>query len=224
MSDISYVYRALYEKKGLIRFVPHLDVARMVMRALRLVVEELRFSQGFNPHPKVSFCQALSLGFESDSEYFDFEVAGRPDTELWPGEISRNLPVGLKVVRLDSLDCKTGSGEPVSCSYSVTIDRSPEYISGRLDRFNSGEAWSFRKKNGREANLRESVQEIKLLGKKGDGVELFLRINLEDQKYINPRVVICELFDYTEEDVLKFVFCRKHFNWRRKDAENTNKR
>ena len=223
MNNTCYAYRALYEKKGLIRFVSHLDVARMVMRALRLGVDELNFSRGFNPHPKVSFCQALSLGFESDSEYFDFEALSRLDMGLLPGKINKNLPGGLKIVRVNGLERENSVGEPVSCSYAVELERDPEYIAECLDKFNSGETWVFRKENGREINLRETVEEIKLFDKKDNRAGLFLKISLENKRYVNPRAIICELFNYTEKDVLKFVFCRKHFDWRRKDAENTNK-
>ncbi|MDD5644878.1 MAG: TIGR03936 family radical SAM-associated protein [bacterium] len=223
MNDSFFVYRVSYEKKGLIRFVSHLDVARMVMRALRLGVNELRFSQGFNPHPNVSFCQALSLGFESDSEYFDFEALGRLDANLLPGKINRNLPKGIRVLRVDELRRGSGVEDPVSCVYEVALEGFSEDIRRRVEQFESCETRPFRKRNGREVNLRETVDEIRLLNEKDNRPGLFLRLSLENQKYINPKSVICELLGYAEKDVLKLRFRRKYFNWRKEYAENINK-
>ena len=65
-------YRVHYIKQGISRFISHLDLVRLFQRAiLRAGIRPL-YSQGFNPHPRLSFGPALKLGIESRDEYFDF--------------------------------------------------------------------------------------------------------------------------------------------------------
>ena len=57
--------RLRFTKAGKIRFTSHRDVARMWERALRRSRLPLAYSQGFVPHPLVSFGLALPTGCES---------------------------------------------------------------------------------------------------------------------------------------------------------------
>ena len=45
-----------------VRFVSHLDILRLLQRAFRRAGVPLSYSQGFNPHPLLSFATALSTG------------------------------------------------------------------------------------------------------------------------------------------------------------------
>ena len=70
--------RLRFTKAGKIRFTSHRDVARMWERALRRSRLPLAYSQGFVPHPLVSFGLALPTGCESRGEYLDLRLgAGR---------------------------------------------------------------------------------------------------------------------------------------------------
>jgi radical SAM-linked protein len=86
--------RLRFTKSGKVRFTSHRDVARLWERALRRSRLPLAYSQGFVPHPLVSFGLALPTGCESRGEYLDvrLEPAG-------PGEIPvADLPVALSAL------------------------------------------------------------------------------------------------------------------------------
>ena len=55
-------------------YISHLDVQRLLQRVFRRAEVELSFSQGFNPHPKITYGNALALGVESYREYVDIEI------------------------------------------------------------------------------------------------------------------------------------------------------
>ena len=55
-------YRIRFSKLGKIRFTSHRDVARMWERALRRATLPVAYTEGFSPHPKLSFGLALSTG------------------------------------------------------------------------------------------------------------------------------------------------------------------
>ncbi|MDL2225915.1 TIGR03936 family radical SAM-associated protein [Eubacteriales bacterium OttesenSCG-928-M02] len=63
-----------FTKKGPARYISHLDLLRCVQRTLRLMEAPVAYSQGFNPHPQLTFAQALSLFMESEGEYFLVEL------------------------------------------------------------------------------------------------------------------------------------------------------
>jgi radical SAM-linked protein len=89
--------RLRYSKLGKVRWIGHRDVARAMERAFRVAELPLAFSQGFSPHPLVSFGLALGTGHESDAEYLDLVLAHdvEPDTLCAP--ISHALPDGIDV-------------------------------------------------------------------------------------------------------------------------------
>ena len=66
--------RGALTKDDEIKYVGHLDFGRAIERALRRAKLPVAYSVGFNPHMKLSFGPALSVGVASDSEYVDVEL------------------------------------------------------------------------------------------------------------------------------------------------------
>ncbi len=64
------MYKVNFEftKKGAMRYISHLDLMRLLVRAMRRAGLPLKLSEGFSPHPKLSLMRALKLGAESDRE------------------------------------------------------------------------------------------------------------------------------------------------------------
>src|SRR5437868_8591891 len=90
--------RLKYEKLGKVRWIGHRDVARAMERAFRVVQLPLAFSEGFSPHPKVSFGLALSTGHESDAEYLDLVLTRDVDLDAMLQPLGDALPEGMAVV------------------------------------------------------------------------------------------------------------------------------
>src|SRR6478672_6634244 len=82
--------RIRFSKLGKIRFTSHRDVARIWERALRRAAVPVAYTEGFSPHPKLSFGLALSTGHESLGEYLDVDMRRRPQ----PTSTSRSFPPG----------------------------------------------------------------------------------------------------------------------------------
>ena len=73
-----------FGKQPRLRFISHLDLQRFFQRALNRTGLPIAFSQGFNPHPLLSFGSALALGWTSEYEIIDVKLAvpmGRKRTE-----------------------------------------------------------------------------------------------------------------------------------------------
>ncbi len=105
-------YRFVYQKLGRARYISQTDLQRLFERSLRRAKLPLVFSQGFHPHPRISFVQALPVGMES---YFEEGWVALQE-KLFPGEIierwNRELPEGLKIIYVGLEDKKeVGSKE-----------------------------------------------------------------------------------------------------------------
>jgi radical SAM-linked protein len=58
----------IFRKRGLSRFLSHLDLMRSFEQACRRADLPVRFTQGFHPKVKLSSPRALALGTESECE------------------------------------------------------------------------------------------------------------------------------------------------------------
>ena len=56
------------------KYTGHLDTMRYFQRVIRRSGIDAAYSEGFSPHQIMSFAQPLSVGVESNGEYFDLEV------------------------------------------------------------------------------------------------------------------------------------------------------
>ena len=91
-----YDLRLFLSKQGRIKYVSHLDMFRILQRAVRRADIPLWYTEGFNPHPYISFLLALSLTVEGLAEPVDIRIVG----EITPEEVCRRLnavfPEGLR--------------------------------------------------------------------------------------------------------------------------------
>ncbi len=89
--------RMQFQKKNYARYLSQLDLVRLFERASKQAGLPLLYSQGFNPHPKVSFAPPLSLGYTSDAEYLDMEIDAAFDPASISALLNPYLPDGLNI-------------------------------------------------------------------------------------------------------------------------------
>ena len=123
--------RVRYSKLGKIRFVGHRDVARIWERALRKAEIPVLYSQGFSPHPRLSFGLALPTGFESEAEYVDiyldddfFDIDFKET--LVNQKLNDSLPDGMNTVAVGVVETSEDSLQEAvdSCIWKVKVSGS----------------------------------------------------------------------------------------------------
>lgn len=101
--------RLFFEKRGSLKFISHLDMNRFFIRFLRKSGLDIWYTEGFNPHPYITFALPLSLGFESTYEIVDFRVN---DDNLSFSDIENAfksvVPKDIKIIKAASPVLKTG--------------------------------------------------------------------------------------------------------------------
>lgn len=90
--------RLNFSKTGRAIYISHLDINRMMTRAVRRAKLPMWYTEGFNPHPYLTFALPLSLGQSSDCEYMDIRIEGDITDEEIMNRLNAVLPEGVKIL------------------------------------------------------------------------------------------------------------------------------
>jgi radical SAM family uncharacterized protein len=89
-------YRLSFEKLGDARYLSHRNTMDVLERALRASGAPVRYTEGYNPHLRLSMGPALPLGHESRHELFDVDVLDAL-TDAHVAAVNDRLPPGLVI-------------------------------------------------------------------------------------------------------------------------------
>jgi radical SAM-linked protein len=76
-------------------FISHLDLLRMIQRALRRAGLKLDFSEGFHPHPRIYFQRALKLGILGQNEQMHIVLIEKLKPDILKLKLEKQLPDGI---------------------------------------------------------------------------------------------------------------------------------
>lgn len=99
--------RLVFSKTDRCKYISHLDINRCMSRALARAKIPLWFTEGFNPHPYMSFSLPLSLGVESLCESVDLRITDDISNDEIKNRMNEMLPTGIRIVNVldDFRDC-----------------------------------------------------------------------------------------------------------------------
>ena len=99
--------RLRFSKTGQAKYISHLDTNRVFSRAFARAKLNLWFTQGFNPHPYMSFSLPLSLGVESLCENVDIRILDDISNDEVKKRVNDALPLGIRILDVydDFMDC-----------------------------------------------------------------------------------------------------------------------
>ncbi len=90
--------RIRFSRGQQIKFISHLDIIRLWERALRRARIPLAYSEGFNPHPRISLAVPLAVGVTSEAELMDVFVAKLVSPHWFTATASQQLPPGIEIL------------------------------------------------------------------------------------------------------------------------------
>ncbi len=92
--------RLRFCKRGRLKYISHLDINRAMSRALSRADIPLWYTEGFNPHPYMSFSLPLSLGVESLCESLDLRLVGDISNDEIKERLNKVLPEDLSILEV----------------------------------------------------------------------------------------------------------------------------
>ena len=160
-------HRISFSKTGDARLLSHRNTMDVLERAIRAAGLPARYTEGFNPHMKLSMGPALALGLESRHEVFDVDGRSAFPADA-AGRINAKLPAGVEVLEVRIL----GIAEPSlakavkGARYSVRLE-SEEHVE--------------RAAGALENSWRESMPALRAIALEADasGASLTFEVNLD---------------------------------------------
>jgi radical SAM-linked protein len=90
--------RLKFSKTGRAVYISHLDLMRTMQRVFSRAGVGLKYSEGFNPHAKISIILPLTVGTRSLCEYMDFALVEDWDLETLPQRLNPYMPEGIEAL------------------------------------------------------------------------------------------------------------------------------
>ena len=144
--------RLIFTKEGRAAYISHLDLLRTFQRVFLRQGLVLRHSQGFHPHPILSFALPLPVGQSSVCEVLDFEVNGEMDGAGLPEALNRFMPEGLRATECYIPVRPVRELERLRCRVEFLYDGGvPEGAAEALRRRLEGESLVIQKRTKRKA-------------------------------------------------------------------------
>jgi len=164
--------RFTYTKEGPLRYLGHLDLAKVVGLAMRRAGAPMAYSEGYNPKPRLMFGPPLPLGVGGRAELFDILLTERVEPETLRRGLNHVAPSGLEFVAVEAIDLKADSIEATLAASVFAVELASESlglsrddVETALARFRLAETTParVRKKNGeRTIELARALRWVRL--------------------------------------------------------------
>ncbi len=199
---VMYRLRLKFQKVDQLKFVSHLELMRVMERTFRRLELPLKFTQGFNPHPKISYAAPLSVGVSSDSEYVDVELVEKVNIDQVIADSAKELPNGLKFLDGKYVETKKSLMSITAYStYAVQVNSDSvdeAFCKKQVESFLkqkeiNAQQNSNKKKKEVTKNIRELILDVQLLTIQDEKLifKMFLKTGSEGN--IKPEVVLTHL-------------------------------
>lgn len=155
-----FKYRLEFSKTGETKFVSHLDLVRLFSRAFKRADLPLAYSEGFNPHPKMSIGIPLSVGLTSECELLDVELYEETDAEELKRRLNEKMPLGVSVCRARAIaDGDKKLSAVCRAQYLVTLCDA-ELTEEQVQAFLARETVEIEKKTKRSLKMTDILPDI----------------------------------------------------------------
>ena len=126
-----------FGKQPRLRFISHLDLQRFFQRAVNRTGLPIAYSQGFNPHPVMSFGSALALGWTSEYEVIDIKLSAPMGRKRTEDAVRAALPEDMPVYEARMIDDKHPAPMALvrMSDYRVTLEGGADAILERIPAF-----------------------------------------------------------------------------------------
>lgn len=185
-------HRIKFAKRGSLIFVSHLDFAHSFTRALKRAELPLKYSEGFNPHPKQVFALPLSVGMVGENELCDITLVEDFSHEEVMARLSKALTRDFEVKSVTDPDVKMGKVK--SAEYVLVF----ENLSNTKDELKkalsdlSPVTKTTKSGNEKELDLNSMVYGYEV---ETDGEKTIITLTLaaSGESYLNPDLVLVSL-------------------------------
>jgi radical SAM family uncharacterized protein/radical SAM-linked protein len=198
-------YLFAYTKLSDVRFLGHLELVTLIIRAFRRAGFSFEHSKGFHPMPRVSFSDPLPLGIASEAEYFIASVSNLeiPEKEIDTScisKINKQLPDGLKVIHYEKVASKKQLklSQPKNIVYDIMVNHDIDLQ--KIQNFMDTKTFIVSKENRKgkvtSFDLKQCVQ-ILLSGKR----KLTCVVDNQSTQTIRPKMIVQSILGMDDQAI-----------------------
>jgi len=192
--------KIIYSKMNEARFFGHLEMVKIIIRAVNRAGIAVKYSKGFHPMPQISFEDPLPIGTESLDEKLYLSVPGHVNIDKLIKAVNAELPEGLmfKDCKVESRKAKGNQNEIIDYLINSKDDI---FKKNALDRFSSEESVIITKSSKKGKLKKINLKDIVVRIDTENPDRLMLKIKKITGKSARPGEIIKKIFNLSETDV-----------------------
>ena len=192
----------VFTKTGPARFLGHLELANLMIRAIRRSGILVKYSEGFHPKPKLSFYDALPVGLQSYSENMVLTVHASQKINEIPDILNPLLPEGIKVLSAAKMAGKGGINKDIAEKTTYQIILNDGFFNQKdLNSFQKAKEILItrvnKKKKQKTINIKDFVLELTLVSPE----QMTLTLQSHSNSTIRPMDILRQVFHMREDQV-----------------------
>ena len=186
--------RVFFVKEGPSKYMSHLDLMRCMTRTIRRAGVPIWYTEGFNPHPFMTFAMPLSLGTSGMCETMDIRLTEDMTFSEIKERLNSALCEGIEVTRVDYQVEKATAIE--SAVYRITLtaqNKSSHELSAAFKNYLSQNEIIVQKKNKKKQLVNMDVKPHILsyeVADEGNETNLLLRLPAGTTLNVNPSIIM----------------------------------
>jgi radical SAM-linked protein len=189
-----------FSKTDEARFLGHLEMVNVFVRALRRSRIPVKYSEGFHPKPRISFEDTLPVGMESTRERFFIYVDKKIDSNTILEALNPRLPLGLKLLSCVEAPGKSMEGNEPLIRYQVTL-KDGFFNEKEVEFFQKNQTIAVSRINKKgiktELNLKDRVSDLTLVSP----CRLIITLNPGGDAIQRPAEILRQVFHLSEDEV-----------------------
>ena len=184
-------YRITFAKRGALSFISHLDFNHSFIRILKRAGIPLKYSEGFNPRPKIVFGLPLSVGMEGENEIVDIGLREELSCEEVKSRLMAAVPDDMEIKDVTVPELKVKNIE--LAEYTVTF---PDFTADTAKvceiLANPPQILKHSKSGDKLTDIGHMIKKVKAANENGSLI-LYLTLTAFDSNYLNPEYVVAAL-------------------------------
>ena len=185
--------RIRFTRNHSVKYLGHLDIMRTFQRCFNRAGVRMNYSEGFNPHQKMSFALPLAVGILSRGEYLDAEVEDGQDLSVIQRNLDKVSGIGFDI--LDVREVREGASKAMAAvcyaSYDILVNSSRDL---HIQEYMKRDAIILQKKTKtgtRDVDLKTLIEDIR---QEENVIHLLMGCGSENS--IKPELIIADLLSY----------------------------
>ena len=191
-SGESHTIRFRFKKVGSLQYVSHLDLVRTMHKIVVRSRLPLKYTEGFNPKPKMVFAAPLSIGTESLCEFLDLRLSERVDESTALKALNDNMTDEMQAIEAYYPETKFTDLRWLSYTVSMKTNGASDELCERINSALSSDVIEIEKKTKsgiKSVNIRPLIKSADAFFD-GEEIRIVCLLSADPSEFLNPEYLV----------------------------------